>query len=103
MKKIYYYIFQRKSKWNYLFFAIILSPLIYFSFHNKHAIENGNYTIGYATRLYWPIISYNRVNYYYFVNSKKFEDDNDYSSYDKLIIPHLNYSSSVFSTIFIRS
>lgn len=58
LTKLRYYIFERKSKWNYLIIIIMISPIFIYIYNKQSPVKIGNYTIGYATKMYWPIISY---------------------------------------------
>ncbi|MFP3508030.1 hypothetical protein, partial [Burkholderia sp. SIMBA_062] len=67
--------------------------------------KKGNYTIAYATKLYWPIISYKRIEYNYNGENKNFEATNIYALDPKVIIParylvQFSLEDHSFSTIY---
>lgn len=86
-KKLRYYLFLRKSKWNYLIILILVSPLFIYIYFKQSPVKTGNYTIGYATRIYWPIVSYKRIRFDYVVNGKSYETTNIYAQGLKPGIP----------------
>ncbi len=87
LERLHYYIFQRKSKWNYLIILVLISPLFWYIYIKQSPVKKGNYTIGYATKIYWPIISYKRIRFNYSVNGKNYETTNIYAQDPKLEIP----------------
>jgi hypothetical protein len=104
-QKIQYYIFVRNSKWNILFFFILVSPLFWYVFHKQSPIKKGYYTIGYATDMYWPIVSYKRIRFNYNVEGKNYETTNIYALDPKVIIParylvQFSLEDHSFSTIY---
>lgn len=86
-KNLHYYIFVRNSKWNIVFFLILVSPLFWYVYYKQSPIKKGNYTIAYATKMYWPIISYKRIEYNYNVGGENYEATNIYALDPKVIIP----------------
>lgn len=82
LKNLYYYIFVRKSKWNFLIICILIATLFIFIFFKQSPIKKGNYTIGLIYKKYWPIISYEWIDYYYFVNGKKYYGSSIYNGND---------------------
>ena len=43
-------------------------------------VKSGNYTIGYITKIYWPVISHKKINYNYTVNGIVYEGSDLYNS-----------------------
>lgn len=104
-KKLHYYIFIRNTKWNYLVFLILLTPLFWYVYIKQNPIKKGNYTIAYVTKMYWPIISYKRIEYSYYVNDKNYEGTNIYAQDFKVEIPgrylvQFSLKDNSFSTIY---
>ncbi|MGX5682944.1 hypothetical protein ACWKWW_00155 [Chryseobacterium cucumeris] len=87
LTKLRYYIFERKSKWNYLIIIIMISPIFIYIYNKQSPVKVGNYTIGYATKMYWPIISYKRIRFNYTVNGKNYKTTNIYAQDPEVKIP----------------
>jgi len=105
LAKLNYYIFERKSKWNYLIIMIMISPLFIYIYNKQSPVKAGNYTIGYASKMYWPIISYKRIRFNYIVNGKKYETTNIYAQDSEVKIParylvQFSLEDNSFSTIY---
>ncbi|MEC5396051.1 hypothetical protein [Bergeyella sp. RCAD1439] len=80
LRKVYYYLFVRESKWNML---IILIPLVLISLYiyvKRKPIKKGNYTIGYVSKVYWPIVSHKKATYVYVVNKKEYSNTQIYNN-----------------------
>ncbi|MDR6516414.1 hypothetical protein [Chryseobacterium camelliae] len=74
-----YYLVERQSKWNLL---IVIVPVIGILIYNNiklSPLKEGNYTIGFVTKKYWPIVSHKKIIYIYTVNGKKFDNGQVYS------------------------
>ncbi|BAP32515.1 citrate synthase I [Chryseobacterium sp. StRB126] len=104
-KKLHYYIFIRQSKWNYLIIFILVSPLFGYIFYKQSPIKDGQYTIAYATKMYWPVISYKRIEYNYNVKGKNYEATNIYALDPEVKIParylvQFSLEDHSFSTIY---
>lgn len=80
IEKLYYYIFVRNSKWNIVFFLILLSPLFWYIYYKNHPVKQGNYTIGYVTRIYWPLVSHKSIMYSYIIKNKEYINSTVYNS-----------------------
>nr|WP_315029445.1 hypothetical protein [uncultured Chryseobacterium sp.] len=109
MKKIietlHSYLFVRDSKWNIVFFLILLSPIFWYVFYKQSPIKKGSYTIGYAIDMYWPIVSYKRIKFNYNVKSKNYETTNIYALDPEVKIParylvQFSLEDNSFSTIY---
>lgn len=104
-KKLHYYIFVRQSKWNYLFYLLLVSPLLLYVYYKQSPIKEGRYTIAYATKMYWPVISYKRIEYNYNVKGKNYEATNIYALDPEVKIParylvQFSLEDHSFSTIY---
>lgn len=105
LSKLYYYIFERKSKWNYLVILIMISPIFIYIYDKQSPVKDGNYTIGYATKMYWPIISHRRIRFNYNVNGENYETTNIYALDPEVKIPsrylvQFSLENHSFSTIY---
>ncbi|MHA3046230.1 hypothetical protein JSO59_002500 [Riemerella anatipestifer] len=74
---------EKDSKWNLL--LLVIPFIIYFSYgiYNHSFVKKGNYTIGYVDKIYWPVVSYKKVNYSYTVNSINYKGTDIYDSHKK--------------------
>ncbi|MHA3046229.1 hypothetical protein JSO59_002495 [Riemerella anatipestifer] len=66
LRKVYYYLFVRESKWNMLFILIPFIIFCIFLYHKNSSIEEGRYSIGIITNKYWPIVSHESITYIYY-------------------------------------
>lgn len=104
-KTLLYYLTDRRSKWSYLLYLVLISPLFWFVYYKQSPIKKGNYTIAYATKMYWPIISYKRIEYNYIVKGKNYEATNIYALDPEVKIParylvQFSLEDYSFSTIY---
>ncbi|NIF05916.1 hypothetical protein F3J23_10730 [Chryseobacterium sp. Tr-659] len=104
-EKLHYYFFVRESKWNIVFLLIVISPLFWYIYTKQSPIKEGNYTIAYATKMYWPVISYKRIEYNYNVDGKNYNETNIYALDPEVKIPgrylvQFSVKDHSFSTIY---
>ncbi|WP_294217549.1 hypothetical protein [uncultured Chryseobacterium sp.] len=104
-KTLKYYLTDRRSKWSYLLYFVLISPLFWYVYHKQSPIKKGSYTIAYATKMYWPIISYKRIEYNYNVKGKNYEATNIYALDPEVKIParylvQFSLEDNSFSTIY---
>ncbi|MDR3025597.1 hypothetical protein [Chryseobacterium sp.] len=104
-KTLLYYLTDRRSKWSYLLYLVLISPLFWYVYYKQSPIEKGNYTIAYARKMYWPIISYKRIEYDYTVKGKNYEATNIYALDPEIKIParylvQFSLEDTSFSTIY---
>ncbi|BAP32517.1 citrate synthase I [Chryseobacterium sp. StRB126] len=104
-KTLRYYLTDKRSKWSYLFYFLLVSPLLWYVYYKQSPIKEGRYTIAYATKMYWPVISYKRIEYKYNVNGKNYEATNIYALDPEVKIParylvQFSLEDQSFSTIY---
>jgi hypothetical protein len=108
MKKIWdrfhYYAFVRKSKWNYIILIPVAIFFVYI-FWKASFIKEGNYTVGYVYRIYWPIVNAKTIMYSYTVKDVKYTSTTDYNDnlkpeVGKYYLVRVSLEDSQFSEIF---
>ncbi|WP_294273476.1 hypothetical protein [uncultured Chryseobacterium sp.] len=105
LERLRYYLFIRNSKWNIVFFLVLISPIFWYVFYKQNPIKRGNYTIGYATDMYWPVVSYKRIRFNYNVKGENYETTNIYALDPEVKIParylvQFSLEDNSFSTIY---
>lgn len=72
--------FKKDSRWNILFFLIPFTLFFTYKIYHHSFVEQGNYTIGYIHKIYWPVISHKTIMYNYSVKNIKYDGTDIYNS-----------------------
>ena len=83
---------NKDDKKNLLLFLVPLMLYFGYKIYIHSSVKKGNFTIGYVTKIYWPIISHKKINYTYIVNGIEYTGSDIYNSkfpmkeYDRILI-----------------
>ncbi|MEJ8598270.1 hypothetical protein JSO59_009175 [Riemerella anatipestifer] len=74
LRKVYYYLFVRESKWNMLFILIPFALLMIWGYFREKElnVKEGRYTMDYVHKIYWPITNAKTLKYFYSVDDKEY-------------------------------
>lgn len=65
---------KKNSYWNLLIVIIPFISILIYNYIKTNSIEEGNYTIGIITNIYWPVITHKTVEYKYNVFGKEYDN-----------------------------
>ena len=65
---------KKNSYWNLLIVIIPFISILTYNYIKTNSIEEGNYTIGIITNIYWPVITHKTVEYKYNVFGKEYDN-----------------------------